>query len=79
MGSGAFIREANWSHSQMVMVRAWGLSTVPISMVGATDVNDPLGWFTSKSVYFYALFILTVVVSRALIRVDSGSDSAPAG
>ena len=52
---------------------AWALSTIPTSMVRATDVNDPRGWFTSNSVYFYALCVLAIVVSRALVRVGRGS------
>ena len=56
------------------LVGAWGLSTIPTSMVRATDVNDPLGWFTSNSVYFYALCLLAIVASRAVASIDQRSD-----
>ena len=67
------IRSLRWG-----LYVAWGLSTIPTSMVKAPDVNDPLGWFTVNSVYFYALLILAIVVSRALMRVDPGAGDVDA-
>ena len=75
-----------WSrtrHGSMRPVRwglfvAWGLSTIPTSMVRASDVNDPRRWLGSDSVYFYALFVLAIVVSAALVRVDPQSGGVPA-
>lgn len=56
---------------------AWGLSTIPTPMVRAPDVNSPVAWVTSGSLYFYALFILGIVTSRALVLVNSMPDGAP--
>ncbi len=58
------------------LVAAWGLSTIPTSMVRAADAIAPLGWFTIYSVYFYALLTLTIVVSCALVRAALPSAAA---
>jgi hypothetical protein len=58
------------------LLLAWGLSTIPTPMVRATDVNDPARWFTSNSVYFYALFAMLIVVSRALAAADGAACGA---
>ena len=50
------------------LIVAWGLSTIPTSMVRAADVNDPRSWFTSNSVYFYALVVFAIVLSAAAAR-----------
>ena len=60
-------REGRMRPIRWGLLVAWGLSTIPTSMVRATDANDPLGWFTSNSVYFYALAVFAMVLSRALL------------
>ena len=67
------LRLATWG-----LIGAWVLSTIPTSMVRATDVNDPVGWFTSNSIYFYALCLLAIVASRAVANVDQRSGVLPA-
>ena len=54
-----------------VLVIAWVLSTVPTSMVEAADANDPAAWFTSNSVYFYALVIFAGVVGSMLHALNA--------
>jgi hypothetical protein len=71
-------RDASMRSLRWGLLLAWGMSTIPTSMVRAMDVNDPFGWFTSNSVYFYALFTMAVVVSRALVRVNPPSCVVPA-
>ena len=55
---------------------AWGLSTVPLSMVRSADANIPSRWLTLDSVYFYALTILMCLVAVAFRGGDSAA-SAP--
>jgi hypothetical protein len=71
-------RHRNMRSLRWGLLVAWGMSTIPVSMVRAMDVNDPLEWFTTNSIYFYALFTMAIVVSRALARVNPLSGDPPA-
>ena len=64
-------RHRNMRSLRWGLLVAWGMSTIPVSMVRAMDVNDPIEWFTTNSIYFYALFTMAIVVSRALVRCES--------
>ncbi|HOQ59026.1 MAG TPA: glycosyltransferase family 87 protein [Vicinamibacterales bacterium] len=50
------------------LLAAWGLSAVPSTMVQAMDANEPIGWFTSNSRYFYALVVFAAVLGAAAAR-----------
>ena len=64
-GDDGRMRRLRWG-----LLVAWGLSTIPTTMVRAADANDPLGWFTGNSLYFYALVVFAIVLSAALARTD---------
>ena len=64
-GDDGRMRRVRWG-----LLVAWGLSTIPTTMVRAADANDPLGWFTGNSLYFYALDVFAIVLSAALARTD---------
>lgn len=53
------------------LVGAWILSTVPIPVLQAVEVNDPLSWVTWASVYFYAALVFTVALGIILYRLRS--------
>jgi hypothetical protein len=46
---------------KIVIILAWGLTTIPTTLIWAEDVkmNQPIVWFTSAGVYFYALLIIS--------------------
>lgn len=48
------------------LILAWALSSIPTPLRQANEVNDAVGWFTSDSLYHYALLVLLGVLSRAL-------------
>jgi hypothetical protein len=61
------------------LVAAWILSTVPTPVLQAAEVNDPLGWFTWASVYFYAALAFTLalgLIMWRLRRLSAGGDSS---
>ena len=63
------------------LLACWGLSTIPLAMVRAADVNNRATWLTLDSLYFYALMLMMVVAARELLaartavrtRLDGGS------
>ena len=58
------------------LVMAWGLSTIPLSMVRSADANIPSRWLTLDSVYFYALTTLMCLVAVAFKAGGSVASSS---
>jgi hypothetical protein len=48
---------------KIVIILAWGLTTIPTRLIWAEDLkmNQPIIWFTSAGVYFYALLIISAI------------------
>lgn len=57
---------------KIVIILAWGLSTIPTTLIWAEDVkmNQPIVWFTSAGVYFYALLIISGVFIGLLYNLN---------
>ena len=68
-------------NAKWCLLASWGLSTIPLAMVRAADVNNRATWLTLDSLYFYALMLMMVVAARELLaartavrtRLDGGS------
>ena len=58
------------------VVVAWGLSTIPLSMIRSADVINPSRWLTLDSLYFYALFILMCLVAAGFTCAGSAAASS---
>jgi hypothetical protein len=54
------------------IVVAWILSTIPTPVLQAVEVNDPLSWFTSASVYFYAALAFALTLGLIMWRFRRG-------
>jgi len=51
---------------------SWALTTIPTSLIWAEDVrmNQPVIWFTSAGIYFYALLIITGIFIGLLHNIN---------
>lgn len=52
-----------------VIISAWLLSTFPSWLVPSPELNQPICWFTSAAVYFYALLLLGGILIVLLYSV----------
>jgi alpha-1,2-mannosyltransferase len=57
---------------KILIVFAWALTTIPTSLIWAEDLrmNQPVIWFTSASIYFYALLIISGIFSGLLHKIN---------
>ena len=58
---------------KLLIVIAWALSTIPTPLIWAEDarMNQPIIWFTSAGIYFYALLIMSAVFITLLHKTNS--------
>ncbi len=57
---------------KMLLVFSWALTTIPTQLIWAEDLrmNQPIIWFTSAGIYFYALLIITGIFSGLLYKIN---------
>ena len=57
---------------KIIIVFSWALTTIPTSLIWAEDLrmNQPIIWFTSAGVYFYALLIISGIFSGLLLKIN---------
>jgi hypothetical protein len=60
-----------------VLVVAWLLASVPTPLIQAAQFNEPLGWFTTGGVCFYALMVLSITLGTMLYRSRKGATRVP--
>jgi hypothetical protein len=66
-----FVKNNNFnSVSKFLIILIWVLTTIPTPLISAEDLkmNQPIVWFTSVGIYFYALLALTGVLFGLLYK-----------
>jgi hypothetical protein len=57
---------------KIIIVLSWALTTIPTPLIWAEDLrmNQPIIWFTSAGIYFYALLIISGIFSGLLYKIN---------
>jgi hypothetical protein len=57
---------------KILIVFAWSLTTIPTPLIWAEDLkmNQPIIWFTSAGIYFYALLMISGIFSGLLYKIN---------
>jgi len=57
---------------KIIIVLSWVLTTIPTPLIWAEDVkmNQPIIWFTSAGIYFYALLIISGIFIGLLHKIN---------
>ena len=57
---------------KILIVFTWALTTIPTPLIWAEDVkmNQPIIWFTSAGIYFYALVIISGIFGGLLYKIN---------
>lgn len=57
---------------KIIIVFSWALTTIPTPLIWAEDLrmNQPIIWFTSAGIYFYALLIISGIFSGLLYKIN---------